>query len=35
MDNDGDQDVITAEHQGDNPKTHIWENDGQGNFLKD
>ena len=34
IDNDGDQDLVTAEHQGENPKTQIWENDGKGNFTE-
>ncbi len=34
MDLDGDPDLITSEHKGDNPKLQIWENDGLGNFTE-
>lgn len=34
MDGDGDMDLITSEHQGPNPKTQIFENDGKGNFTE-
>ncbi|MEX2233174.1 MAG: VCBS repeat-containing protein [Cyclobacteriaceae bacterium] len=32
MDSDGDQDIITAEHKGPEPRMQIWQNDGKGNF---
>jgi len=32
MDGDGDNDIITAEHKGPDPKLQIWVNDGKGNF---
>ena len=32
MDGDGDNDIITAEHKGRDPKLQIWKNDGKGNF---
>ncbi len=34
MDGDGDMDLITSEHQGPDPKTQIFENDGKGNFAE-
>ena len=33
MDNDGDIDLITAEHRG-TKKMQVWENDGKGNFTE-
>ncbi len=34
MDNDGDIDLITAEHKGENLELQLWENDGKANFTK-
>ena len=34
MDEDGDKDLITSEHQGSELKMQIWENDGEGNFVE-
>jgi hypothetical protein len=34
MDGDGHNDIITAEHKGENLEVQIWRNDGKGNFSK-
>ncbi len=34
IDNDGDMDLATCEHKGEDLKLQIWENDGAGNFTE-
>ena len=34
MDDDGDIDIITAEHKGPNLELQLWKNDGKGKFTK-
>ena len=34
MDDDGDLDIITAEHKGQALEVQVWKNDGKGNFTK-
>ncbi|MCX8210256.1 MAG: VCBS repeat-containing protein [Lewinella sp.] len=34
FDNDGDQDLLTAEHKGPDPALQVWLNDGNANFSK-
>lgn len=34
LDQDGDIDLLTAEHKGENLELQLWKNDGKGNFSK-
>jgi hypothetical protein len=34
LDQDGDQDILTAEHKGPDLALQLWKNDGQGHFTK-
>ncbi|WP_299534851.1 VCBS repeat-containing protein [Ulvibacterium sp.] len=34
LDRDGDIDLLTAEHKGENLELQLWKNDGKGNFRK-